>query len=184
MQWRLQTRWLRRALIALCLNSLILLPPAFTQTNVLTYHNDNFRTGQDLTESRLTLQNVNSASFGRLFTLSVDGKVDAQPLYVSRLAMPALGVHDVVFVATEHDSVYAFDANTGAKLWSASMLGSTTRYPSSFRPLCRYSPLSRARRNSSGPSSERQIRTASSAAAVAAGTAEAVKRKDREAIRR
>jgi hypothetical protein len=123
MHWRLQIRWLRRGLIALYLNSLILLPPAFTQTNVLTYHNDNLRSGQDLTESRLTPQNVNSTSFGRLFTLPVDGKVDAQPLYVSGLVMPTLGGKDVVFVATEHDSVYAFDANSGAKLWSVSLFG-------------------------------------------------------------
>jgi len=124
MQWCSRIRWVRRALSVLCLNGLILLPAAFAQTNVLTYHNDNSRTGQNLTESRLTLQNVNSTSFGRLFTLSVDGKVDAQPLYVSNLAMPNLGVHNVVFVATEHDSVYAFDADTGATLWSVSMLGS------------------------------------------------------------
>ena len=124
MQRRSWIRWRRQAFIVLCLNLPMALTPAFGQTNVLTYHNDNFRTGQNLTESRLTLQNVNSASFGRLFTLSVDGKVDAQPLYVSGLAMPNLGLHNVVFAATEHDSVYAFDADTGAKLWSASMLGS------------------------------------------------------------
>ncbi|HXR78614.1 MAG TPA: hypothetical protein VN737_21730 [Bryobacteraceae bacterium] len=124
MRWHSQIRGVRRALKVVCLNGLILLPAAFAQTNVLTYHNDNSRTGQNLTESRLTLQNVNSTSFGRLFTLSVDGKVDAQPLYVSGLVMANLGVRNVVFVATEHDSVYAFDADAGAKLWSVSMLGS------------------------------------------------------------
>ena len=71
----------------------------------------------------LTPADVNSSSFGLLRVLSVDGKVDAQPLYVSHLAI-AGAAHDVVFVATEHDSVYAFDAQTGAILWQKSLLGS------------------------------------------------------------
>ena len=94
------------------------------QTDVLTYHNDNSRTGQNLTEKILTPSNVNSATFGRLFTLAVDGKVDAQPLIVSGLAIPNRGTHNVVFVATEHGSVYAFDADSGASLWQVSMLKS------------------------------------------------------------
>ncbi len=101
---------------------------AFAQTNVLTYHNDNARTGQNLSETQLTPANVNSASFGKLFNLIVDGKVDAQPLYVSGLSIPGAGVYNVVFVPTEHDSVYAFDAATGNKLWQISVLkpGETT----------------------------------------------------------
>ncbi len=101
--------------------------PAVAQNDVLTYHNDNLRSGQNFGESRLTHANVNSASFGKLFTLSVDGKVDAQPLYVSALAM-AQGVHNTVFVATEHDTLYAFDGDTGVQLWSVSLLktGETT----------------------------------------------------------
>jgi hypothetical protein len=91
------------------------------QNNVLTYHNDNFRSGQNLAETRLTHANVNAAAFGKLFTLPVDGKVDAQPLYVSSLNMPQ-GVHNVVFVATEHDTVFAFGADTGAQLWAVSLL--------------------------------------------------------------
>ena len=75
------------------------------------------------TESVLTPANVNSSSFGLLRVLPVDGKVDAQPLYVSQLPI-AGSPHDVVFVATEHDSVYAFDARTGAVLWQKSLLGS------------------------------------------------------------
>ncbi|MGA8028822.1 MAG: hypothetical protein WB992_16890, partial [Bryobacteraceae bacterium] len=98
------------------------------QTNVLTYHNDNARTGQNLTESILTPANVKSSTFGKLFAVSVDGKVDAEPLYVSRLNMPGKGVRSVVFAATEHDSVYAFDAGTGAAYWRVSLLpsGETT----------------------------------------------------------
>lgn len=98
------------------------------QVNVLTYHNDNARTGQNLNETTLTPANVNPASFGKLFTVAVDGKVDAEPLYVSSLNMPGYGARNVVFAATEHDSVYAFDSNTGAVYWHVSMLksGETT----------------------------------------------------------
>ena len=96
----------------------------FGQPSVLTWHNDNARTGQNLQETTLTPANVNSAMFGRLFTITVDGKVDAQPLYVPALTIPALGVHNVLFVVTEHDSAYAFDANTGSQLWHLSLLGS------------------------------------------------------------
>ncbi len=91
-------------------------------TDVLTYKNDLNRSGQNLTESSLNLTNVSSATFGRLRTLSADGKVDAQPLYVSRLNVAGT-LHNVVFVATEHDTVYAFDADTGAILWQRSLLG-------------------------------------------------------------
>jgi len=92
-------------------------------TDVLTYKNDLSRSGQNLTESTLTLANVNSAGFGLLRNLMVDGKVDAQPLYVSRLSVSG-SAHNVVYVATEHDSVYAFDADTGSVLWQASLLAS------------------------------------------------------------
>jgi hypothetical protein len=94
---------------------------AAVRTDVVTYKNDSGRTGQNLTESALTLANVNSTSFGLLRTLAVDGKVDAQPLYLSQLQL-AGAVHNVVFVATEHDSVYAFDADTGGALWKVSLL--------------------------------------------------------------
>src|ERR1700748_1845056 len=101
---------------------------AVAQTSVLTYHNDNSRTGQNLTESRLTPANVNSSSFGKLLNLMVDGKVDAQPLYISGLQMPGSGAHNVVFVVTEHDSAYAFDADNGSILWQVTLLksGETT----------------------------------------------------------
>ncbi len=90
-------------------------------TDVLTYKNDLNRSGQNLSESTLTLANVAPATFGLLRTLPVDGKVDAQPLYASKLTV-AGAMHNVVFVATEHDSVYAFDADTGAALWHVSVL--------------------------------------------------------------
>jgi hypothetical protein len=100
----------------------------FAQSSVITYHNDNLRTGQNLSESLLTPQNVRFASFGKILTLPVDGKVDAQPLLVSGVAVPNKGVHNVVFVATEHDSLYAFDADTGVNYWQVSLLkaGETT----------------------------------------------------------
>jgi hypothetical protein len=92
------------------------------QANVLTWHNDNARSGQNLKETVLTPGNVNSSTFGRLFTMAVDGKVDAQPLYAGSLEFPGKRIHNAVFLATEHDSAYAFDADTGAPLWHVSLL--------------------------------------------------------------
>jgi outer membrane protein assembly factor BamB len=97
--------------------------PSVTGTDVLTYKYDLSRSGQNPTESTLTPVNVAPATFGLLRVLSVDGKVDAQPLYVSKLAA-AGAPHNVVIVATEHDSVYAFDSDTGVSLWKVSLLGS------------------------------------------------------------
>ena len=90
--------------------------------NVLTYHNDVMRTGQNLSESTLTTANVNPTNFGKVGNLSVDAGVDAEPLYVSNLTL-AGGVHNVVYVVTENDAVYAFDADTFAQLWHVSVLG-------------------------------------------------------------
>jgi len=97
-------------------------PPVPSTVNVLTVHNDNARTGQNLNETILTPSNVNSANFGKLGLLSVDGLVDAEPLYVSNLTV-AGSVHNVVFVVTEHASVYAFDADTFTQLWRVTVLG-------------------------------------------------------------
>ena len=97
-------------------------PPVSNGTNVTTYKNDLARTGQNLTETTLTLANVNSTMFGLLRNLSVTGKVDAQPLYLSQFSIGGTA-HNVVYVATEHDMVYAFDSDTGATLWSKSVLG-------------------------------------------------------------
>jgi outer membrane protein assembly factor BamB len=66
--------------------------------------------------------NVNIDTFGKLFVIPVDGKVDAEPLYVAGISFPGQGTHNAVYVVTEHDSVYAFDADNGAQLWKASML--------------------------------------------------------------
>jgi len=97
-------------------------------TDVLTYHNDVARTGQNLTESTLTTSNVNSSTFGKLGFYAVDGLVDAEPLYASNVAVPSNGAHNVLIVPTEHDSVYVLDADSGAAIWQVSMLktGETT----------------------------------------------------------
>jgi hypothetical protein len=89
---------------------------------VLTHHNDNARTGQNLHETILTPSNVNAASFGQVAKLSVTGFVDAEPLYVPQLPISG-ALHNVVFVATEHGMVYAFDADTlGPPLWQVSVI--------------------------------------------------------------
>jgi hypothetical protein len=98
-------------------------PPASSSVDVATYHDDNARTGQNLSETALTTSNVNSSSFGKLFTISVDGKVDAEPLYLSNMMINGQA-HNVLYVVTEHDSVYAFDADSGMQLEQVSLLGS------------------------------------------------------------
>jgi hypothetical protein len=90
--------------------------------NVLTYHNDIERTGRNSAEKILTWSNVKSSGFGKVGFLSVDGLVDAEPLYVSNLTVKG-GTHNVVFVVTEHDSAYAFDADTFTQLWQVTALG-------------------------------------------------------------
>jgi Immunoglobulin domain/Immunoglobulin I-set domain len=98
-------------------------PPPPSSVSVLTYHNDNQRTGLNANETILTTSNVNQNTFGKLGFMAVDGLVDAEPLYVSNLTV-AGAAHNVLFVATEHDSVYAFDADTFAQLWKVTVLGS------------------------------------------------------------
>ena len=95
--------------------------PAFK--GVLTWHNDNDRTGRNLSESTLTLKNVNSGTFGKLFILSTDGLVDAEPLYATNLSVGG-STHNAVFVVSENDTVYAFDADSGSSLWQVTALES------------------------------------------------------------
>jgi len=92
------------------------------QVSVLTWHNDNARTGQNLQEMLLTPGSVNPKAFGKLAVLTVDGKVDAQPLYVPGVSIPGQGVHNVLYVATEHGSLYGFDADTFALLHQVSLI--------------------------------------------------------------
>jgi outer membrane protein assembly factor BamB len=96
------------------------------QAQVLTTQNDNARTSANLKEMILTPANVNVRQFGKVFTLYVDGDVYAQPLYLPDVDIPGKGHHNVLFVATEHDSVYAFDADGRTKepLWHRNLLGS------------------------------------------------------------
>ncbi len=120
---------------------------SWAQTSVLTYHNDNFRTGANTSETQLTPANVGSGSFGKLFDQSVDGEIYGQPLYVPNVTIPGKGAHNVLIVNTEGDSVYAFDADNNAggnatPLWNVSLIdtahgaasGATT-VPSSVYPF-------------------------------------------------
>jgi uncharacterized protein (TIGR03437 family) len=94
--------------------------------NVTGYHNNLARTGENLQETILTPANVNPGNFGKIFSRPVDGQVYAQPLYLSSVEIAGVGLRNVVFVVTEHDSVYAFDADDtqpgAAPLWRVSFL--------------------------------------------------------------
>jgi len=99
--------------------------PTPASIDVTTYHYDTMRTGQNTHETVLTTANVNPAKFGKLGAFIVDGKVDAQPLYLSNVSIPGQGIRNVLYVATEHGSVFAFDAdsisgNTTTPLWMIS----------------------------------------------------------------
>jgi hypothetical protein len=104
--------------------------PGSAAAGVLTYHNNLARTGLNPHETILNPENVNSESFGKLFSHEVDGYVYAQPLYVPGVSLPD-GQHNLVYVATENDSVYAFDADqAGPPLWHMSLLEGGTPVPS------------------------------------------------------
>lgn len=103
------------------LSSPLSCPDAVAQVNVLTNKMDNSRAGLNAAETLLTPSNVTSNQFGKLYAVNVDGYVSAQPLYMSNLVING-GTHNVVFVATEHDSVYAIDADTGALFWQRSFI--------------------------------------------------------------
>jgi outer membrane protein assembly factor BamB len=96
-------------------------PYAGIPVDVLTYHYDNARTGRNASEAELTVAAVSSGHFGLLATLSVQGPVLAQPLFLSNFRMPDSSVHDVVVVATETNDVYAIDANSTETLWHVNL---------------------------------------------------------------
>jgi hypothetical protein len=103
-------------------------PAAATSTpvpiNIVTFHNDNMRSGLNPHETKLLPANVNVNTFGKLFSYPVDGYLYAEPLYVSQLAIPGQATHNVVYVASEHDTVYAFDADglVTTPLWQKSFI--------------------------------------------------------------
>jgi hypothetical protein len=101
---------------------LVLIGNYTLRADVLTYHYDKARTGLNSQEAILAPGNVNINSFGLLFSCPVDGKVDAGPLYVSGLNIPGFGVRNVLYVATEHDRLYAFDAAKGTNLLQVTLL--------------------------------------------------------------
>jgi outer membrane protein assembly factor BamB len=119
--------------VAIEVASLAVGPP----TDVLTYHFDTARTGLNSTEVILNLKNVNSATFGKVGFYPTDGLVDAQPLIASSVPIPHNGTHNVLVVATENDTVYAFDADTGATIWRVTTLEtSETAAPNPVCPTC------------------------------------------------
>src|SRR5436305_624772 len=112
---------------SMLLGGLSILASGSAAQNVVTAHGDLARTGSNPNETILTTANVNASSFGKLFSQNVDGQVYAQPLYVANVAISGKGTHNVIFVATQNDSIYAFDAdNNGggnaSPLWKITLL--------------------------------------------------------------
>ena len=121
---------LLNALLTTAIASGLTLPALGQGSNVYTYHYNNQRTGANLNETVLTPANVNQNSFGKLFAHKVDGAIYAQPLYVANVPVAGVGTRNVVYCATEHGSVYAWDADTtgganGHPLWQISVLDPT-----------------------------------------------------------
>jgi len=102
-------------------------PPGPSGTDVVTYHYDNQRSGENLKETTLNPGNVNSATFGKVGEFAVDGQIDGQTLFLSQLGIPGQGNKDVLYLATENDTVYAVDAqsiggSSATILWKTSVL--------------------------------------------------------------
>src|ERR1700716_1333177 len=115
-----------RLLILACICALFTPATVYGQVAVTTQHNDNYRTGQNSNETILTTANVNAKQFGKLFSQPVDGAGYAPPLYVPKVNI-AGDTYNVIYVATQHDSVYAFDADSNADansapLWQVSFI--------------------------------------------------------------
>ena len=110
-----------------------------TGTDVVTYHNDIARTGQNLNESTLTPDTVTPSAFGKRSFFPIDGKVDAQPLLLSDVPIPGAGARDVLYVVSEHDSVYALDSYSGDVLWQTSLLA-PNETPSDARGCSQVTP--------------------------------------------
>jgi outer membrane protein assembly factor BamB len=124
----------RRVFPTLVLLGVALLSSSFAQLPVPTSRGDNARTGANTNETLLTPANVNQNSFGHLFSVPVDYIVMAQPLFVPNVNIPGQGIHNVIYVVTQADSVYAIDAGNGTQLWHASMLNGGTTASGTFLP--------------------------------------------------
>src|SRR6266851_1212122 len=101
---------LRRFVVGVFFGAGFLTSPTPAQ-NVLTQHNDMFRTGATLTETVLSAANVRAGQFGKLYGRIVDGEIFAQPLYVEGVDIPGKGRRNVIYVATMKNNIYAFDAD-------------------------------------------------------------------------
>lgn len=129
-----------RAAVAgnLCAAALVVLvalvSSSFAQQSVLTSRGDIARTGANTNETLLNPSNVNKNSFGKLFSAPIDYVALAQPLYVPNVNILSQGTHNVVYVVTQADSVYAIDADNGAQLWSSSMLNGGTTASGQYLP--------------------------------------------------
>src|SRR6266403_1641451 len=124
----------RNLCLTLVVVGIVFLSSSFAQQPFLTSRADISRSGANTNETLLTPANVSKNSFGRLFSFPVDYFVMAQPLYMPNVNIPGQGTHNVVYVVTEMDSVYAIDADTGAQLWYASMLNGGTTASGTYLP--------------------------------------------------
>ncbi len=132
----------RRQMAALSAACLLMgsAPWAHADTEVLTYHYDNARTGANTAETLLTTKTIKTTAFGKQFSQPVDGQIFGQPLVIRRVAISGKGTHNVALVVTENDSVYAFDADSAtgrnaAPLWQASLIDGAHGGSAGARPV-------------------------------------------------